>query len=117
MSKAPMLSAAQWRKIEADLPPKRRDRAVISALLYRCSSGQSLRDVSDAYDISRARLSEWETLLQAILPKLMRKLGLAAADWRQWRSGGQPWQRRQPNYADVTALRLTNFRQALRGRG
>ena len=114
MGTAPMLSAAQYRKIEADLPPKRRDRAVISALLYRASSGQSLRDVAEAYGISRARLSEWERLLESVLPQLMQKLGLDAASSRSWRGGGQAWTRRTTIYADVTALRLANFGRALR---
>jgi transposase len=116
MAPAPTLSDAQWRKIENDLPAKRRDRQVISAVLYRASSGQSLRDVATAYGITRARLSEWETLLEAesVLPKLMQKLGLDAAGSLAWRGGGQAWQRRHNCAADVTALRLEKFGQALR---
>jgi len=110
-----MLSDDHWRKIENDLPAKRRDRAVISALLYRASSGQSLRDVSDAYGISRSRLSEWDARLAAEMPKLMRKLKLKDASHLMWRSGGQAWQRRH-GYAEVTALRLADFGRALRGR-
>jgi transposase len=117
MASVPLLSAAQWRRIEPDLPPKRRDRRVISALLYRYSSGQSLREVSAAFDVSRARLSEWEAVLQAILPKLMKQLGLDSAGWLTWRGGGQTWLRRSDRHADVTALRLQNFSRALRRRG
>jgi transposase len=113
MRAAPTLSDAKWRKIEHDLPAKRRDRVVISALLYRASSGQSLREVSDAYGVSRSRLSEWDALLAAEMPKLMRKLGLTSASWLSWRPGGQAWQRRH-GYADVTALRLANFGRSLR---
>ena len=115
MASAPTLNAAQWRKIVNDLPVKRRDRTVISAILYRASSGQSLREVADAYGVSRARISEWETLLEAenVLPKLMRKLGLDAAGWLAWRGGGEALQRRHNCAADVTALRLQNFGRAL----
>jgi hypothetical protein len=116
MAPAPTLSDAQWKRIEAELPLKRRNRQVIAAVLYRAQSGQSLRDVATAYGITRARLSEWETLLEAesVLPKLMRKLGLDAAGWLAWRGGGQAWQRRHNCAAGVTALRLENFGQALR---
>jgi hypothetical protein len=34
MPNAPFLTDAQWGKIEAILPPKRRNRAVISALVW-----------------------------------------------------------------------------------
>ena len=114
MAQAPTLSDAKWRKIVSDLPLKRRDRAVISALLYRASSGQSLRDVAEAYGISRTRLSEWDALLVAEMPKLVQKLGLEPAGSLAWRGGGQAWQRRTTCAADVTALRLRNFGQALR---
>lgn len=116
MAPAPTLSDAQWKRIEAELPLKRRDRTVISAILYRAQSGQSLREVSDAYGISRAKISEWERLLEAesVLPKLIRKLGLEPAGSLAWRGGGQAWQRRHNCAADVTALRLQNFGQALR---
>ena len=57
MAPAPTLSDAQWRKIADDLPLKRRDPIMIAAVLYRASSGQSLREVATAYGITRARLS------------------------------------------------------------
>lgn len=114
MGSAPMLSATQFKRIEAELPPKRRNLAVISALVYRNSSGQSLRDVAEAYGISRTRLSEWDALLVAEMPKLMQKLGLDAAGWLAWRGGGQAWQRRHNCAAGVTAFRLESFDRALR---
>jgi hypothetical protein len=65
MSSMPMLSAAQWRRIENILPPNRRDSAVIAALLYREFSGQSLRRTGEAYGLSRVRLHEWHGALKA----------------------------------------------------
>lgn len=109
-----MLSATQFKRIEAELPLRRRNLVMISALLYRSSSGQSLRDVAEAYGISRTRLSEWDALLAAEMPRLMRKLGLEAASWLAWRGGGQAWQARHNCAADVNALRLENFGRALR---
>jgi len=59
MSSKPMLSVAQWRRIENVLPPNRRDTAVVAALLYRGFSGQSLCRTGEAYGLSRIRPHKW----------------------------------------------------------
>jgi hypothetical protein len=117
-SSIPCLSAAQWRKIESLLPPRRRDRRMIAALLFREFDGCGMREVCDLYGVTRTRLSDWTAVLQAdgTLALLMRKLGLKRAGPSQWSAGGPTyWRRVIPDRgADVLALKLDYFRAALR---
>ena len=116
MSSIPMLTAARWRRIENILPQNRRDPVVISAILYREHSGQSLRHAGEAYGISRARLDEWSRALEAdgSVTKMMTALKLKAAGPLVRRAGGRPWyHRNQALAAEVVAIKLAEFRQAL----
>ena len=79
MASAPLLTARQFRLIEDDLPATRRDRRMISAILYRACTGQSLRETAEAFGVSRTRLHEWEGALASELPGIMHKLRLAPA--------------------------------------
>ena len=72
---------------------------MISALLFRETSGrQSLRETSEIFGLSRARLNEWEHALKDVLPRILRKLRLAPGTPRMGRMGGPDWRRR---YAGV----------------
>ena len=117
-SSIPGLSAAQWRQIESLLPPGRRDRRMIVALLFREFDGAGIREVCDLYGVTRTRLGEWTTALEAdgTLARLLRELGLKRAGVSQWSAGGATyWRRVNPDRAaDVMALKLGYFRAALR---
>src|SRR5262245_6056945 len=56
MSSVPLLSARQWRAIEPHLPPNRRDRVLISAILFRETEGAGIRDVCELFGVTRTRL-------------------------------------------------------------
>jgi hypothetical protein len=118
MSSIPCLSAVQWRKIESLLPPRRRDRRMIAALLFREFDGCGMREVCDLYGVTRTRLSEWTAALEAdgTLARLMRELGLRRAGVLRWSAGGPTyWRRVNPDRgAGVLALKLDYFRAALR---
>ena len=88
MAAIPQLTAAQYRRIEADLPANRRDRLVISALLFRFNTGRSLRETSEIFGVSRVRLNEWERALTDALPVILCRLHLSPANPRQWSRGG-----------------------------
>lgn len=51
MASPPRLTRAQLRLIQNDLPPTRRDPTMIAALLYRATSGQSLRETSQVFGV------------------------------------------------------------------
>ena len=114
MASPPLLTAKQFRLIEDDLPATKRDRVMISALLYRASSGQSLRETAEAFGVSRARLHEWECALASELPGIMHALHLEAALPRVQRPGGTGWRRHPDLYGRLQALHLQDFGQALR---
>ncbi len=117
MGSIPQLSDVQWRRIENILPENRRDRQVICALMYREFSGQSLRHVGGQYGLSRTRLDEWSRALKAdgSLPQLMRLLKLKLASSLPRRGGGRAWyHHNKALVAEVTAIKLAEFRQALR---
>ena len=114
MAPAPLLTMKQFRSIEPDLPVSRRDRLVISAVLFRATSGQSLRETSESFGVSRVRLNEWEHALDCVLARIMHKLRLAPAPASMLRRGGQDWRKRSGVYERVTTLRLQDFGTALR---
>jgi hypothetical protein len=88
---APRLTAAQMARIEHHLPAKRRDRDIISALLFRRWSGAGLRPTANWYGCTFGRLQSWETQLRAggQLTDIMRELHFARGvandvfDWRR----------------------------------
>ena len=115
MSSVPLLSDAQWSRIENILPENRRDRTVITAILYLEHSGQPLRHVGEQYGLSQTRLHEWHHAIEAdgTLGRIMAALKLepASAPAR----GDRPFHSHNPAMvAQVTALRLRNFGDALR---
>ena len=115
MSSVPLLSDAQWHLIEDILPENRRDQTVITAILYLEHSGQPLRHVGEQYGVSQSRLHEWHLAIQAddTLARGMAALKLdpASAPAR----GDRPFYSHNPAMvAQVTALRLRNFGDALR---
>ena len=114
MASAPLLTARQFKKIEPYLPASRRDRRIISAVLYRITSGRSVREAADAFGITKTKLHEWERALASELPAILHALRLEAASPRVQRRGGQGWQRTPDVYDRVTALRLEHFGAALR---
>jgi hypothetical protein len=117
MAKIPRLSAVQWRSIENDLPLSRRDRLVISALVFRATEARSLRECSEIFGVSRARLNEWEHAVESALPRILRKLRLEpATDLMRLRlHGGQDWRKRHPGlYESSMARRVEDFGRALR---
>ena len=115
MSSVPLLSDAQWSRIENSLPENRRDRTVIAAILYLEHSGQPLRHVGEQYGLSQTRLHEWHRAIEAdgTRGRIMAALKLepASAPAR----GDRPFHSHNPAMvAQVTALRLRNFGDALR---
>ena len=87
---------------------------MISAILYRASSGQSVREAADAFGVTKTKLNEWERALAGELPGIMQALRLEVASSRVHRRGGQGWQRTPNVYDRVTALQLEHFGAALR---
>jgi hypothetical protein len=120
MSGIPMLSAAQWRLIESLLPETRRDRRMISAIVFREIDGASLRQVCAWFDVTRTRLCEWTATLEAdgTLTKILSNLGLKRAGPLQWRRGGtSSWQRYSTDGGrSVVAMKLDRFAEQLRAR-
>jgi len=118
MPNAPFLTDAQWGKIEAILPPKRRNRAVISALVFRRWSGSGLRPAAAAFGVTVARLQAWETEFRAsgCLIDLMNALGLPQAPPAKFSNGGQRtnWGGDADSAARLLAYRFGRFREALR---
>jgi hypothetical protein len=118
MSSQSVLSDAQWRKIEKLLPENRRDPGLITAVLYREHSGQSLSEVAEVFGITRVRLHQWTHALEAdgSLARVMAALRLEPAS-RSVRSlsGNRPFYHRDPAMmAEISALRIGSFREALR---
>jgi len=116
-SDIPGLSDRQWRRIESILPPNKRDPAMISALLFRHTSGCGLRDIAQWSGCSRTRLSEWDRALGAdgTLRQIMKTLKLEPASSLLWSGGGQRSHFSDRKVTDgVTAIRFQNFRDALR---
>ena len=114
MAQAPTLSDAKWRKIVNDLPANRRDRLVISAILYRATSGQSVRETAAVFGVAKTKLHEWGNAVEDALPGILQTLQLEPAGRRMRRAGGADWRKRSGIYASVAALRLQNFGRALR---
>ena len=107
MSSVPLLSDAQWSRIENILPESRQDRTVITAILYLEHCGQPLRHVGEQYGLSQTRLHEWHRAIEAdgTLGRIMAALKLepASAPARSDR----PFHSHNPAMvAQVTALRL-----------
>jgi hypothetical protein len=116
MASSPQLTAAQWRRIAPILPENRRDRLMISAILFRQFSGTGLRDAAAWFGVTRVRLSEWTMALEAdgSLARLMKLLRLKPAS-RLGSSGRHSYQGRDAKMAAaITAIRLADFREALR---
>jgi transposase len=114
MSSNPLLNDLQWRRIERLLPPSRRDRAVIAAILYLEFSGVSLRHAAELFGLSRTRLHEWHRAIEAdgSLAKVMEALKLESAG----RRGRTFYGADAAMAAEISALRVGEFRAALRGR-
>jgi hypothetical protein len=115
MSQPPLIPFTQWALIEGLLPLNARDRQLISAIAFRQSTAVSLRDISEVYGLSRARINEWETKLQrdGSLARVLRALGLEPAGQLSWRRGGQSWSRRYGNADGVLDYQLSRFAQQL----
>jgi hypothetical protein len=117
MTAVPTLSVGQWRKIEPLLAANRRDRRMITALLFRETTAVGLRDVCSEFQVTRSRLSEWHRALAAdgTLALVMKTLRLEPAGALMWSGGGvQSWRRGQDAGRAVMAVRLRNFRDSLR---
>lgn len=114
MAQAPTLSDAKWRKIVNDLPANRRDRLVISAILYRATSGQSVRETAAVFGVAKTKLHEWGNAVEGVLPGILQTLRLEPAGPRMRRAGGADWRKRSGIYEGVSALRLEDFGRALR---
>jgi hypothetical protein len=117
-SDIPQLSDRQWNRIVSILPETKGDRLVISALLFRHTSGCGLRDIAQWAGLTRSRLGEWDRALTAdgTMAQIMKTLKLDRAGPLCWSAGGKRWQSRDKNVAaGVTAVRFQNFREALRG--
>ena len=114
MASAPILSDAKWRKIESHLPTNRRDRLMISALLYRATSGQSVRETAAVFGVAKTKLHEWGNAVVAVMPGILQTLRLESAGRRMRRAGGADWRKRSGIYEGVSALRLQDFGRALR---
>ena len=115
---APQLTARQWRSISALLPETKRDRLMISSLLFRQTTGLGLRDVARWFGVTRTRLSEWEQALTAddTLERVMQTLRLERAGPLLWSGGGRQSNRhfQSKEMADaVLELRFRKFRDAL----
>jgi hypothetical protein len=98
--------------------PNKRDRLVISAPLFRQTSGCGLRDIAQWAGLTRTRLSEWDQALAAdgTMLQIMKTLKLDRASALSWSGGGQRSHSRDKKVAaGVTAIRFQNFREALRG--
>jgi hypothetical protein len=119
MTSAPLLNDRQWRKIEAHLPPKRRNRDVISGLLFRRWSGAGLRPTAAWYGVTFGRLQSWETQLRAggQLQTIMRELKLPEASPTMFSNGGTASNWREDDTSHkVTDYRFGRFKDALRRR-
>ena len=79
MTSAPILSDAKWRKIGIDLPTTRRDRLMISALLFRTTTGQSVRETAAVFGVAKTKLHEWGNALEGVLPGILQTLQLEPA--------------------------------------
>jgi hypothetical protein len=114
VSDVPTLTVVQWRRIMLHLPPTRRDRLTISAILFRETDGASVRDTCELYGVTRTRLSEWTRALEAdgSLARVMRTLRLERADPRR-RVGGVSFLKRSSNRASVMQEKLREFDDAL----
>ena len=94
----PSLTEAQWSKVSALLPEKRRGRQMIEAVLYRTHTGESLATVSEAFGIKKARLHQWEHAITHELPAIMAALRLERAGPLAWcRSGSRPTYHNNPD--------------------
>jgi hypothetical protein len=115
MSDVPTLTVAQWRRIMLHLPPTRRDRLTISAILFRETDGASVRDTCELYGVTRTRLSEWTRALEAdgSLARIMRTLRLERANPLRWRVGGVSFWKRSNSRTSVMQERLREFDDVL----
>lgn len=117
MGSKPLISDAQWRKIEKLLPETRRDPQMIAALLYREFSGQSLSHAAEMFRVTRVRLHQWHRALEAdgSLADIMAALKLEPAGPLARCAAGRPWYARDAELAArVAQFRLQNFADALR---
>ena len=115
MPDVPILTDAQWRAVEPLLPPGRRDRRVVSAICFRESAGIGLRDLCEAYGLTRTRLSDWTRALSrdGTLPRILRELRLERAGALMWRRGGTPMWRRKSGGGAMLKHRLDVFAEQL----
>jgi hypothetical protein len=106
-----LLNDLHWRRIESLLPPNRRDRTVIAAILYLEFSGQSLRHVGEVFGLSRTRLHEWHRAIEAdgSLARIMAALKLEPAG----RRGRVFYGNDAAMAAEIAAIRIGEFRAAL----
>ena len=89
---------------------------MITAILYREFSGQSLSEVAQQFSITRARLQAWARALEDDLPAIMATLKLEPAGAAaKSRGGGRATYYNNPEMVDaVAAIRMLGFRDALR---
>jgi hypothetical protein len=114
---AHILNDRQWRKIEQYLPPKRRNRAAISGLLFRRWSGAGLRPTAAWYGCTFSKLQSWEVQLRdgGQLTVIMKTLRLPEASPAMFSNGGQRSTWSNPDTAQKIAdFRFEQFRAALR---
>jgi hypothetical protein len=111
----PSIPPDKWQAIEALLPPNKRDKVVLAAILFRQTTAYGLRDTAEIFGLSRARVAEWTTLLESdgTLAKVMRALRLEPAGQLSWRRGGQSWMHRHGNAGDVLEYQLQRFAKQL----
>ena len=75
---APLLTTAEIRQIAPYLPRKRDDPVIISAIVFRNWSGESLRHIATWYGVTVGRVQTWETQLRdgGQLAAIMKESGL-----------------------------------------
>jgi hypothetical protein len=115
MPDIPLLTDAQWRAVEPILPVGRRDRSVISAICFRESAGIGLRDLCEAYGVTRTRISDWTRALEAdgSLPRILSALRLEPAGPLMRRRGGVPSLRRHGGGGAMLEHKLNRFSEQL----
>jgi hypothetical protein len=120
MSAVPLLSARQWNEIIELLPTNRRNPILIAAILFHQTSGCGLREVAQSYGVSRSRLHEWSKALEidGSLANVLETLQLNPAGPLARRGGGPAWYAHNKALAaEIAAIKLNEFRQALRSEG
>jgi hypothetical protein len=109
----PLIPDREWQAMLGWLPPGRRDRALVTALVFRATSGASLRDVSERFRIARSTLSDADAALQADMPRILTQLRLQPASASSFRRGGASWQRRRAISGNILDFKIREFADQL----